>query len=533
MCLRPIKVRNPSRYFREGIDKEYITVPCGKCSECVNANRMDWQIRLYYEHIATEKLHDGFTFYFTLTYNNICPHLPVRDDKGRIVLCFNHKHIPDFIKRLRTQLIRDDVKMSIRHFISSEYGDSPDASYITDSGRRVFYTHRPHYHGLLFVSREDGCELNIKDAAAYIRNLICDKWSFGDKTFTVGYDRFGMPLTAGLVGAAGPIGYCAKYLDKGLNTDKYYQSLINDERFADYLDDLKPKHYQSQGLGRDALALVDDGTLDAGFIPCPVYDEMSGLVLTRNFRLPLYLMRRVNYNFDREHGVFVPSARGMRNLPRMMYNQREDIAKSIDDFKFLFSHDFRKDSLFSEKCVDILKNTYNGCFDFEYCNDLFCALKEYDSRYIANYITFFRDRSMYRCTSSPESISDSNAKAIVSLTGDEVSIQQVMMLGFDPADIISMPFGKRDFIKRYESMIFRTFFPSQVKCHREPNYTSVFTYHHKLLDDYIALYDAFALTVRYFNSLEREKRVALYKQQRKLLKRAHHKDKLSNSLKVS
>ena len=76
MCLRPIKVRNPSRYFREGIDKEYITVPCGKCSECVNANRMDWQIRLYYEHIATEQLHDGFTFYFTLTYNNICPHLP-------------------------------------------------------------------------------------------------------------------------------------------------------------------------------------------------------------------------------------------------------------------------------------------------------------------------------------------------------------------------------------------------------------------------------------------------------------------------
>lgn len=107
------------------------------------------------------------------------------------------------------------------------------------------------------------------------------------------------------------------------------------------------------------------------------------------------------------------------------------------------------------------------------------------------------------------------------------------MLGYSPADIISMPFDKRDFIKRYESMIFRTFIPSQVKNHREPNYTSVFTYHHKFLDDYIALYDAFALTVRYFNSLEREKRNALYKQQRKLLKRAHHKDKLSNSLKVS
>ncbi|QRV61970.1 replication initiator protein [Microvirus sp.] len=533
MCLRPIKVRNPSRYFREGIDKEYITVPCGKCSECVNANRMDWQIRLYYEHISTEQLHDGFTFYFTLTYNNLCPHLPVRDDKGRIVLCFNHKHIPDFIKRLRTQLIRDDVKMSIRHFISSEYGDSPDASYITDSGRRAFYTHRPHYHGLLFVSRERGCELSIKDAADYIRKLICDKWSFGDKTFTVGYDRFGFPLTAGLVGAAGPIGYCAKYLDKGLNTDEYYQSLINDERFADYLDDLKPKHYQSQGLGRDALSLVDDGTLDAGFIPCPVYDEKSGLVLTRNFRLPLYLMRKVNYDFDKEHGVFVPSERGMRNLPRIMYNQREDVAKSIDDFKTLYQHDFRKGSVFAEKCLEILQNTYNGRFDFDYCNDLYCAFKEYDSRFIANYITFFRDRSVYRCTNDHNVMSDDKASAIISYTGDEVSIQQLMMLGYEPSDIVSMPLGKREYYTEFRNMLRRTFIPCQVKRRDESFYKSVITYHDKMLEHFVALYNSFALTVRNFNSLDREKRVALYKQQRKLLKRAHHKDKLSNSLKVS
>lgn len=533
MCLRPLKIKNPTKYFRKGIDKPYIFVPCGKCSECVNNNRMDWQIRLYYEHRGTAELNNGFTFYFTLTYNNTCPSVPIRDNKGRVVFCFNHKHIPDFIKRCRTQIMRDNVRLSIRHFIASEYGDSPDVEYITDSGHRAVCTHRPHYHGLFFVSREPGCELSLADAAKYIRELISSKWYYGDKTFTIGYDRFGFSLPAGVVGAAGPIGYCAKYLDKGLNTDAYYQSIIDDERFADYLDDLKPKHYQSQGIGRDALRLIADGTLDDGVIPCPVYDEASGLVVTRNFTLPLYLMRKVNYDFDKQHGVFVPNERGMRNLPRIMYNERASVVASIDDFKNVFSSNFKKDTAFADKTLEILRNIFGCNFSFDYCKTLFAGLKDYSSYSIADYITFFRDRSMLSSAFDHNVISDDKVDKVFSAFGSDVSIAQLLGLGYNAEEVINMPLDKYEYYLEFRRFLRRTFIPSQVKNYTEPDYVSCSTYFIKFLDDYITLYNAFGLALRYFTALKREERVNLYRQQRKVLKRAHHKDKLSKSLKVS
>ena len=531
MCLNPIRIKNPTRYFRDGIDKPTLLVPCGKCSECINAARMDWQIRLYYEHLATEELHDGFTFYFTLTYNGVCPSIPLRDNKNRVIFCFDHKHIPLFIKRCRIQIERDGVNLAIRHFISSEYGDSPDVQYITDSGLRAFCTHRPHYHGLFFVSRLDGCPLSKVQAADYIRQLICDKWTFGDKSFTVGHDRYGFDLPAGVVGSAGPIGYCAKYLDKGLNSDEYYNSIISDETYKDYLDDLKPKHYQSQGLGRDALSLVDAETLDSGLIPCPVYDEATGLVVTRNFRLPLYLMRKVNYDFDKDHGVFVPSERGMRNLPNIMYNELEETAKSIDDFRTLYKHNFKRDSDFAAKTIEFLRNMYGNNYKFERIDDIVSSCSLLDSRAIANYITFFRERSLdifYKV-----GVIDQDYMSKFSEDYSHVTIRQLLSLDYSVEDILCMPLGRDEYLNHARYMLKRTFVPSQVKDDKSPFFKSRVTYFVRLLDDYISIYNCFGLATRYFASLSRQERVDDYKQRRKVLKRAFHKDKLSKTIKVS
>lgn len=534
MCLRPLRIKNPTKYFRQGVDKEYLLVPCGKCTECINANRMDWQIRLYYEHRATAELHNGFTFYFTLTYNGLCPSVPVRDDKGRVVFCFNHKHIPDFIKRCRSQIVHDGVNISIRHFICSEYGDSPDTEYITDSGFRAHCTHRPHYHGLFFVSRNDGCTLSINEAADYIRGLIADKWNYGDKTFTVGYDRYGFALPAGVVSnEVGPIGYCAKYLDKGLATDEYYNSIISDERFKDFLPDLKPKHYQSQGLGREALSLVDADTLDDGFCPCPVYDEQTGLVMTRNFKLPLYLMRKVNYDFDKSHGVYVPNERGLRNLPRIMYNERQEVVKSLEDFSHLFDKNFIKGSSFADKTIEYLNELYGGRFTYDYCQLVGDVLSQYKTLDIANYITFFRDRSMFQRRNDHNVISQEEVDRITSAYGDEVSIAQLLMLGYNSEEILHMPLGRTEYYREFRRFINRSFIPAQVKSRQLAYYTPVSTHYNMLLDDFISIYNCFNLAMRHFRSLSQIERTDLYRQQRKMLKRGLHKEKIAKCFKVS
>ena len=54
MCLCAVTIRNPkikAGTFLVSVDKEYINVPCGHCSECINAKRRDLTFRAYYEYL--------------------------------------------------------------------------------------------------------------------------------------------------------------------------------------------------------------------------------------------------------------------------------------------------------------------------------------------------------------------------------------------------------------------------------------------------------------------------------------------------
>lgn len=95
-----------------------ISVPCNTCAGCIKAQAQAWAFRCHQESI--QHLHNSFT---TLTY-----------DESKRPWTLNPAHLSGFLKRLRDTLNRKGLP-KIKFFASGEYGT---------------YTHRPHYHAILF-----------------------------------------------------------------------------------------------------------------------------------------------------------------------------------------------------------------------------------------------------------------------------------------------------------------------------------------------------------------------------------------------
>lgn len=181
MCYAPIRIKNNRKFYRPLVDQLYITVPCGKCRECVTNARHDWFVRLYYEWKHFKSL-GGCTFFLTLTFNDIdLPKYQVSEDDSKLVSDwwqfvsennaldssvyqrieryedywqtayvstpddfnvelaqlhgFNKKDVQNFFKSLR-QYLSKYKDGEIKYYLVCEYGEQ---------------FHRPHYHLLLFV----------------------------------------------------------------------------------------------------------------------------------------------------------------------------------------------------------------------------------------------------------------------------------------------------------------------------------------------------------------------------------------------
>lgn len=105
-----------------GNEEKPILVPCGKCIPCLINRRFDWVFRLEQEHKVSKT-----AYFVTLTYDE--KHL--RTDGS-----LNKRDLQLYLKRLR----KKDESIRIRYYAVGEYGSK--------SGR-------PHYHVLLFNSREE------------------------------------------------------------------------------------------------------------------------------------------------------------------------------------------------------------------------------------------------------------------------------------------------------------------------------------------------------------------------------------------
>lgn len=148
MCIAPIILENP--YYNRGLNFEYngvknrvdfggeydflhntvdryITVPCGKCSQCISTRQNYYVQRIQMESIRSE------IFYFTLTYAN--RGLKFTDKLGYKIPYPHFEDIQNLFKRLRHILPHP-----ILTFVVSEYGTKRK---------------RPHYHGFIAVNKED------------------------------------------------------------------------------------------------------------------------------------------------------------------------------------------------------------------------------------------------------------------------------------------------------------------------------------------------------------------------------------------
>lgn len=221
-CISPLSVRRP-----DGLSsKDRITVPCGKCVECLSKKRSDWSIRL-----INEERTSASAFFVTLTYDDV--NLPFghvdgentytldqaikEDDFSTMIPCVEKIHLVKFIKDLRNSLARpqfstqsdylllNGIKIPFMAKVSQIEEKRPlRAKYeyrlkyyaVAEYGSK---TERPHYHLIMF-----NLPLNYvyQDQTIWIETLLSEIWPYGQIN----------------VGTVTPesIGYVAKYqISKG------------------------------------------------------------------------------------------------------------------------------------------------------------------------------------------------------------------------------------------------------------------------------------------------------------------------------
>lgn len=99
----------------------YISVPCGKCLNCINRKINTWVSRCQLESAS----HPYPAYFVTLTYNN--ENLPIDG-------CVDKKGVQKFLKRFRF-----NTGYTLRYFLTSEYGSR---------------SHRPHYHAIFWIDND-------------------------------------------------------------------------------------------------------------------------------------------------------------------------------------------------------------------------------------------------------------------------------------------------------------------------------------------------------------------------------------------
>lgn len=329
MCTRPIKIQNPKikalSGFNPRFDKEFITVPCNKCPECVSAKHNEWLSRAWYEHKSCQKA-GGKTCFLTFTYND--DYLPYFDG----VPVFDSHDLELFFKNFRRQLkIAYGHNVNFRYLVTSEYGKEKC---------------RPHYHILFFfyenVADDDVFRLAWCSWSPYPSECKPIYNAYGTditKYYKLDYDSGELiPLHRGIVQVGkdrdgvpslqvhniSGIYYCTKYILKDNDWLKMRNRLfckyvkirfpnMLDEHIVlgsdtvknnpclyvlqkDFLKNIKRFdlfHRQSMGFGSSIIDICNQSYLDDDkvLVPDPTDLEQNKTVPT-----PLYIQRKLFYD---------------------------------------------------------------------------------------------------------------------------------------------------------------------------------------------------------------------------------------------
>lgn len=141
MCKFPVLIPNKARasaltkrvYVNKrfhDVESLYIRVPCGKCSECLSVRQLGYVQR------CQLLLSDHYMFFLTFTYDNA--HLPYIDIGDYRHSYADKTHVQNMIKRVKRNSFLSSV--DFKYIYVNEYG-----------GKK----HRPHWHMILFIPRND------------------------------------------------------------------------------------------------------------------------------------------------------------------------------------------------------------------------------------------------------------------------------------------------------------------------------------------------------------------------------------------
>lgn len=271
-----------------------MTVPCGKCPECIAQKRAEWSLRSQLEYDWCVR-NGGYVYFDTLTYTN--DKLPRFRDHA----CFQRKHIQDFLKRLRKRIATElkITQRAFRYFYVSEYGHKYK---------------RPHYHILFFISSDI--------PVAKFKKYISDSWIFGFTDLT----SVRNPLN-GIVKSQLCCEYVAKYVSK---PDDYigdlYESMRGDISKDDFRKYFYPFHQQSTGFGESLL--FDSRQLEN-------FKEMFCVFRRKKYTLPMYYIRRLYYKLVKNPDgsqSWRENDLGLQFVPQYKYMLYEDYSKNLCSF---------------------------------------------------------------------------------------------------------------------------------------------------------------------------------------------------------
>lgn len=209
----------------EGTDTFKLVVPCGKCYDCMRSLANQFVLRCNSEYV-----HSSSTFFVTLTYEdkNLRYMYPSRVERGKALqklseypskvfgmydeFVLDKEDVVSFRKSLQKCLKRYSDSLLFRYVINGEYGT---------------FTHRPHYHALIFSP----LYFNVFD----FLKIIQECWKLGNVTVS--------EVTPSR------INYCAKHCmkeDRGCELQQEIAPIF--QRRSTYLG----------GIGRD---LVNDESI--------------------------------------------------------------------------------------------------------------------------------------------------------------------------------------------------------------------------------------------------------------------------------
>lgn len=234
----------------------FFAAPCGRCDDCLKSKYAELSSRLQFEALSYPK--ECRVIFFTLTYDD--KHLPA-DGVSR-------EHITDFINLLHQKCTRAGLPQGFRTFIVSEYGTDPR------------FTHRPHYHGLIF-----GLDLSTYGHIKLFTRCILRAWRWrGRLDWQFARSAHGVSK------------YCTKYVIKGLNKD--FVPTGKNPNFISY-------PIKSGGLGVNALKnpLILDKVLDStdGTITVSTleFGEAGCCAGVSRIRIPRFIIDKLFPSFSR------------------------------------------------------------------------------------------------------------------------------------------------------------------------------------------------------------------------------------------